>query len=84
MCLFVCFILEREEGMEEKRKEESHRCERETSIDCLLHAPQLGTKPTTQACAPNRNGTSDLSICGTNAQPPEPHWPLQYVFYIYN
>ena len=27
---------------------EKHCCERETSISCLLHAPWLGTKPTTQ------------------------------------
>ena len=36
---------------------------RETSIGCLLHAPQPGTKPTTQECALTRNRTGDLLLC---------------------
>ena len=34
---------------------------REISIS---HTSQLGTGPATQTCAPTRNGTSDLSLCG--------------------
>ena len=54
-------ILEREE----EREVEKHWCEREALISCLLHAPQPGTKPTTQACALTGNWTGDLLVCGT-------------------
>ena len=36
----------------------------ETSFGCLLYAPQLGTDPTTQACA-WWNGTGCLLLCRT-------------------
>ena len=42
----------------------------EKQISCLFHAPQLGTKPETQACAPTRNQTRDLSVCRTTPT----HW----------
>ena len=42
---------------------------RETAINCLLYAPQPGTEPTTQACAPTGNRTRDLSLCGTTPTP---------------
>ena len=42
---------------------EEHGYVRETSIGCLLHAPQPGTKPTTQECALTRNRTGDLLLC---------------------
>lgn len=41
-------ILERKAGA----GREECRCERETSVGCLLHAPQLGVQPATQACVP--------------------------------
>ena len=46
-------------------KGEKHRCERETLISCLLYVPQIGTKPTTQACTLTRKQTSHLLVCGT-------------------
>ena len=58
---FFSFINSRERGKEGENKGEKHQCERETSIGCPLHVPQLGTeprpgtKPTTQACALTRN-----------------------------
>ena len=48
---------------------EKHRCERETSICYLSHAPQLGTWSTTQAHALTRNQTSDLSFCRMTSNP---------------
>ena len=52
---FTYLFLEIGEGREK---------ERESNIDQLpLTWPQLGTWPTTQACALTRNQTSDLSIC---------------------
>ena len=45
----------RERGKEKEREGKKHRCLRETSISCLLHVPQPGTMPTTQACALTRN-----------------------------
>ena len=57
MCLL---ILERGEGRE--REGEKHQCEREASISCLSHVPQLGTEPATQACAPTANWTCDLTV----------------------
>ena len=42
----------RERGRETgERDTHPHGCARETSISCLLHTPQLGTKPASQACA---------------------------------
>ena len=38
---------------------------RETAIGCLSYAPQLGTKPTAQACALTENQTDNLSFGGT-------------------
>ena len=46
---FYFVIAFREKGRE--REGEKHQCERETSIGCLLHSPDPGTKPKTQACA---------------------------------
>ena len=40
----------RERGKEGEKKGEKHQCEREISIGCLLHAPWLRTKLSTQAC----------------------------------
>ena len=52
---FIYLFLERWEGRG-----------RETSIGCFLQgAPQMGTKPTTQASALTGNRTSDLSLCRT-------------------
>ena len=52
--------------------------------------PQLGTWPTTQAYAPAKNWTSNLSVCGTDSQPTElhlsrrmyTHIPFQLVFWV--
>ena len=54
----------RERGREGEGEGDNHQCERETLISCLLHMPQPGTKPTTQACALTGNQTSDLLVCG--------------------
>ena len=40
---FIYLFLERREGRE--REGEKHRCERETLISCLLHAPNWGPGP---------------------------------------
>ena len=34
-------------------------------IGCLSHAPQSGTRPTTQVCDLTRNRTGNLLVCGT-------------------
>ena len=57
-----CF---RERGREGEREREKHQCVREASIGCLLHAPQVGTWPATQACALIGNWTGNLSPCET-------------------
>ena len=56
-------FLERGEGSEKKRGK--HWCVRETSISCLSHAPQLGSRPATQAHGLTGNRTGDLSPHGT-------------------
>ena len=53
---------------------------RDTLISCLLHAPQPGTEPITQARAPTGNQTCDLSIYRTMLQPTEPHQPGRVPF----
>ena len=53
------FILERGRG-----REEGSEALLETLIGCLPHVPQLGTKPTTQACVLTRIRTNDLLVCG--------------------
>ena len=60
MYLFIYLLLERGEGREKEGKK--HQCVRETPIGCLLHTPQLGIWPTTQACTLIGNQTSDLSV----------------------
>ena len=47
-----------------REKEEIHQCERETSIGCLSPMPQVGTEPTTKACALTGNQTHALLLCG--------------------
>ena len=54
------YLFFRDRGREEERKGEKQRCERETSISCLLHVPQVGIRLATQACALIENGTSHL------------------------
>ena len=41
--MYVFIFRERE--MEGERKGEKHQCARETSISCLLHAPNLACNP---------------------------------------
>ena len=41
---------ERQKERQREREGEKHRWEKETSISCLLYAPEVGTEPTTQAC----------------------------------
>ena len=62
---FFNFIDSRVRGRERERKKEKHHCERETLISCFLHAPELRTEPTTQACALTWSRTCDLSVCKT-------------------
>ena len=38
---------------------------KETSIGCLLHVPQVGTEPASQACALTGSQTHDLSVYDT-------------------
>ena len=64
----------RARGREGERESEKHRCERETSISCLLYTCQ-GTEPATQVCALTGNRTSDLSVCGTTPNQLKPHRP---------
>ena len=54
-----------ERGREGEREGEKQCCERETSIGCLLYVPLLQTEPASLACAPTRNGTGNLVLCGT-------------------
>ena len=60
----------RKRGFRERGREgEKHPCEREKSIGCVLHAPWLGSKPATQACALTQNRTHELSVCGMTLNP---------------
>ena len=63
---FVYLLLEGGEGRQ------NHQCERETLVCCFSYTSQLGTKPTTQSCAPSRNWTSGLFDLPHNPQPTEP------------
>ena len=51
----IMHLFFRERGRDGEREGEKHQCVREILIDCLAHAPQPGTAPTTQACALSRN-----------------------------
>ena len=64
MCVCVCVCMFRERGRERDREAEKHEHVRETSIGCLSHMPQLGTRPGTQAYALSWNWTGDLLLCG--------------------
>ena len=48
---FIYLFLEREEEREKEREREKHGHSREASAGHLSRDPQLGTWPTTQACA---------------------------------
>ena len=62
---FIYLFLE--EGKDEER-EALMMCERNTDQLSFAH-PQLGTWPTTQACALTRNLTNDLSVCRLTLNP---------------
>ena len=55
-------ILERGEGREKER-------ERNINVWLPLARPQLGTWPTTQACALTGDQTSDFLVCGSTINP---------------
>ena len=60
------------------REEEGRKTERERNpylVGCLLYVPQLGTKPTTQACTLTGNQAHKLPVYKTTLQTTEPHWP---------
>ena len=59
---FIYLFLER--GEETEREGEKHRCETETSIDCLSYMPQPTREPATQACALTGNRTTNLCFVG--------------------
>ena len=53
-------------GVKRRREGKNHRCERETSIGCLSHAPQLG--------GTHNPGKCPESNLRDKTQPTEPHW----------
>ena len=63
---FIYLFLERGEGREKERErnimKETSICKRNINW-FLLASPQLGTWPTTQACALTGIRTGDLSVC---------------------
>ena len=59
-------------GREGEKEGERGRCERETSIGCLLYAPQLVIELSIQACARTGNCTDNPSVYGPVLQPAEP------------
>ena len=68
MVMFINYFLElfcyfRKRGKEGERKGEKYRCERETSISCLLYAPQPGTEPAAWELALTGNRTGYLLLC---------------------
>ena len=69
ICLFYFLKNFLERGREGVREGEKVQCARETSIDCLWHAPSRGTWPSTQACALTGNWTSDLLVCSMTLIP---------------
>ena len=65
--LFTYLFLGRGEGTQEERERNVDVGGKQ--IGCLPHTPRPGTEPATQACAPTRNRTGDLSLCGTLPNP---------------
>ena len=61
--LKILFFIFRERGKEGEREGEK-RCERETLISCLPHAPWPGTEPATQACVLTGSCTADPLLFG--------------------
>ena len=57
------YLLFREREREGDREGEKQQCARDTSVGCLLHAPNRGTWATTQARALAGNRTCDLLVC---------------------
>ena len=64
---FYYLFGERGEGRE--KEVEKHVCAGEILMGCLSHAPQLGTWPTTKACALTRNRTRDLLVYRATPNP---------------
>ena len=65
---FLYLFLER--GREGERKRDKHRCMREKHpLGCLSPPPQLGARPTTQACVLTRSQTSNVLVCGMTPNP---------------
>ena len=69
---FKWFYVFWERATKVEREGAKHQCARETSIGCLLRAPQLGTWPTTQACALTGN-QNRRSFGPRDVQSTEPH-----------
>ena len=83
--LFIYFWREGKGGR--KRGRETSMCERNINVWLPLARPQLGTWPTTQACALIGNRTSDLSFGlqagAQSTEPLQPRWvddPLNAVW----
>ena len=65
--IFKILFLILERGKRREKERERNIDVREKLIGCLLHLPQTGTNPATQACALTSNGgksTGNLSVCG--------------------
>ena len=61
---------------------EKHQCARKTLISCLSHTSNQGPA-CNQACALTRNRADDLSLCGGDTQPTEPHQSGPVVFFFF-
>ena len=61
---FCLFIDSRERGRKGERVRNKNKCEKETWIRFLLHAPQLGTEPASWAYSLTGNQTCHLLVCG--------------------
>ena len=67
----ILFIYFKEKGRKGEREGEKHRCARETSISCLLHASQLGASPNPGTCPDWESNQRPFSLWD-DAQPTEP------------
>lgn len=70
---------EREWGKREGEKDSS---ERETSIGCLLYAPQPGTEHAIWVCGLSGNQTYHLLLYKMTFQLTEPHRPGQEMYFL--
>ena len=67
----------RERGRKGEREGEKHRCERDTSIGCLLYLSLLWDRTCNLGTCPGQESNPRRFGYGMTFQSTEPHWPGQ-------